>query len=105
MKGLAYLDEKQILHRDLKPENIMLLEDCPQGSPDFTPENFKICDFGLATAVKVDSYLYKRCGIPGYVAPEIVKADSNDPNFRATTKCDVFSAGVILYLLLSILIY
>lgn len=64
-------------------------------------KNFKICDFGLATYENVTSYLYKRCGTPGYVAPEIVKADANDDSFRATPKCDSFSAGVLLYLLLS----
>lgn len=64
-------------------------------------KNIKICDFGLATYEDVDHYLYKRCGTPGYVAPEIVKADANDDSFRATTKCDAFSAGVLLYLLIS----
>ena len=64
-------------------------------------QNIKICDFGLATRVDIKEYLFKRCGTPGYVAPEIVKADANNPNFRSTSKCDVFSAGVILYLLLS----
>lgn len=68
---------------------------------EITSKNFKICDFGLATYEHITNYLYKRCGTPGYVAPEIVKADSNDPSFRATTKCDTFSAGVLLYLLLS----
>jgi calcium/calmodulin-dependent protein kinase I len=66
-----------------------------------TAKNFKICDFGLATYEDVDNYLYKRCGTPGYVSPEIVKADADDTSFRATTKCDTFSAGVILFLLLS----
>ena len=64
-------------------------------------KNFKICDFGLATYEDVESYLYKRCGTPGYVSPEIVKADADDKFFRASSKCDTFSAGVILYLLLS----
>lgn len=64
-------------------------------------KNIKICDFGLATYENVESYLYKRCGTPGYVAPEIVKADANDDTFRATPKCDTFSGGVLLFLLLS----
>lgn len=98
LQGLAYLDSKSYIHRDLKPENIMLKG--PEG-PDMTSSNFKICDFGLATKVNTDSYLYKRCGTPGYVAPEIVKANSSDPNFKVTSKCDIFSAGIIMYLLLS----
>ena len=74
-----------------------------EGSP-YMAKNFKICDFGLATSEDVEDYLYKRCGTPGYVSPEIVKADADDKSFRATTKCDAFSAGVILYLLLSSLL-
>lgn len=61
----------------------------------------KLCDFGLATHVNVKEYLYKRCGTPGYVAPEIVNADANDPHFRLSCKSDVFSVGVIMYLLAS----
>ena len=64
-------------------------------------DKIKLCDFGLATHVDVKEYLYKRCGTPGYVAPEIVNADSNDPHFRSNSKCDAFSVGVIMYLLLS----
>jgi calcium/calmodulin-dependent protein kinase I len=98
LNGLQYLEKKGILHRDLKPENIMLtIED---GKPA-QASNFRICDFGLATYDNVNDYLYKRCGTPGYVSPEIVKADADDDSFRATTKCDTFSAGVLLFLLLS----
>lgn len=94
------MDEKGYIHRDLKPENIMLTKE--DGVP-IQASNFKVCDFGLATHIDVKSYLYKRCGTPGYVAPEVVKSDSNDDSFRVTPKCDTFSAGVLLYLLLSML--
>jgi calcium/calmodulin-dependent protein kinase I len=92
------LENKGILHRDLKPENIMLTK---EEGKNAEARNFKICDFGLATYEHVTDYLYKRCGTPGYVAPEIIKADASDYTFRANTKCDTFSAGVLLYLLLS----
>lgn len=36
-------------------------------------EKVKIIDFGLATVIKQKEYLYKRCGTPGFVAPEIIK--------------------------------
>ena len=32
-----------------------------------------IVDFGLATPVDIDKYLFFRCGTPGYVAPEIIQ--------------------------------
>jgi serine/threonine protein kinase len=68
---------------------------------DVESDKIKICDFGLATHVDVKEYLYKRCGTPGYVCPEVVNADANDNNFRVNSKCDSFSAGVVMYLLLS----
>ena len=53
------------MHRDLKPENIML-----KNKKDIY--NIAIIDFGLATKVTDEEYLYKRCGTPGFVAPEII---------------------------------
>lgn len=85
------------MHRDLKPENILL----KSADKVDDPENYTICDFGLATWADTPSYLYKRCGTPGFVAPEVVVADSNDPNFKVDPSSDVFSLGVILHLLLS----
>ncbi len=99
MRGLEYLEHVGYLHRDLKPDNIMLKDANNTDDPD----NFKICDFGLATRHDVDRFLFKRCGTPGFVAPEIVRSDPKNPNFKPTFKCDSFSAGVILYLLLSTL--
>lgn len=95
MEALAYMDERKIMHRDLKPDNVILkeknkLEHC----------TLKIVDFGLATVYDVPEYLFKRCGTPGFVAPEVINAPSNE-NIHYTPKCDVFSAGVIFYILLT----
>lgn len=60
----------------------------------------KIVDLGLATHCDEPEYLFKRCGTPGFVAPEVVNAPS-DENIHYSTKCDVFSAGVIFYLVLA----
>lgn len=54
--------------------------------------SLKIVDFGLSALIK-DSPLNMRCGSPGYVAPEIL----NDLGYG--TKADIFSAGIILYIL------
>ncbi len=54
----------------------------------------KIVDFGLSTSTKNGS-LNMRCGSPGYVAPEIL----NDQGYDE--KADIFSAGIILYILLT----
>jgi serine/threonine protein kinase len=95
MEALAYMDEKKIMHRDLKPDNMILkeknkLECC----------TLKLVDFGLATVYDIPEYLFKRCGTPGFVAPEVINAPSNQ-NIHYTPKCDVFSAGVIFYILLT----
>lgn len=62
--GLSKMHAKRIMHRDLKPENIML-----RGPFSMDPI---IVDFGLACNSDQDSYLFNRCGTPGYVAPEII---------------------------------
>ena len=55
-----------------------------------------IADFGLADYFDPKgNYMFKRCGTPGYVAPEVL-ADLN-----YCTKADAFSTGVIMYILLS----
>lgn len=95
LEALVYLSDRGVMHRDLKPEN-MILKD--KEKLEFS--QLKLVDFGLATFVNVDEYLFKRCGTPGYVAPEIINAPS-DQNVHYTPKCDVFSAGIIFYILLT----
>ena len=53
------------MHRDLKPENLMLRDkyDCT---------DIVIVDFGLASFVEVEEFLFKSCGTVGYVAPEVI---------------------------------
>jgi serine/threonine protein kinase len=59
----------------------------------------KIIDFGLATDTNASSYLYVRCGTPGFVAPEIITIrDINSA--KMSTISDVFSAGAIFYQLI-----
>lgn len=90
--ALNHLHEKNIMHRDLKPENLLLK----------TKENDYevVCaDFGLATFTNIDNILFKRCGTPGFVAPEVLLYKEGDKFYDV--KCDVFSVGVIFYLLLT----
>lgn len=84
--ALDAMHVKNIMHRDIKPENLILKD---------MDNNYdvKIADFGLATVVTQGEYLFRRCGTPGYVAPEILADERYDQ------KVDVFSAGVILYIL------
>ncbi|CAD8063586.1 unnamed protein product [Paramecium primaurelia] len=91
ISALNHMHENRIIHRDLKPENLLLKS---------TENNNEIilADFGLATNLD-DEPLFKRCGTPGFVAPEII--DYIDGQEFYTDKCDVFSAGIILYLLIT----
>lgn len=87
---INYCHNKGIVHRDLKPENILLESDL-----DF--DKMKIIDFG--TAVPYDSKGNKKAmnevlGTPFYIAPEVLAANY-------TEKCDIWSIGVITFMLLS----
>lgn len=93
LSGLAYLEKKGILHRDLKPENLIL----DKKNMEIIDCTVKIVDFGLATLSNTETYLFKRCGTPGFVAPEIISANAKD-NVKFTPKCDVFGCGVIFYI-------
>jgi serine/threonine protein kinase len=52
------------MHRDLKPQNILF-------KSSLNDTDIVIADFGLAMFTEVEP-LFKRCGTPGFVAPEIL---------------------------------
>lgn len=83
LNGVNYLHKNHIVHRDLKPENIV-----------FDGKVLKIIDFGTSK-MHDNAKNMKRChGTPYYIAPEILKGSYDQ-------KCDVWSCGVILYIMLS----
>jgi serine/threonine protein kinase len=89
LSALAYLDSKGVAHRDLKMENIMLTT-----AGDNT--KIKIIDFGLADQLSDDKAAFREtCGTPTFIAPEVASG------VPYGTKCDVWSAGIILFMLLS----
>ena len=86
MSCIQYCHNKNICHRDLKPENLLYLN---PGSEKDNP--IKVIDFGLSQAC---DRLKTKVGTAYYVSPEIL-------NGNYTHLCDIWSAGVILYILLS----
>ena len=86
---INYCHSKGVVHRDLKPENVLL-------EPDMDFNKMKIIDFG--TAVPYDKNgkrgLKEVLGTPFYIAPEVLNANYNE-------KCDIWSIGVITYMVLS----
>eukprot|EP01084_Bolivina_argentea_P020113 37426_1 len=83
--SLKDLHSANIVHRDLKPENILFTKD----------GTLKITDFGSASQSSSLRLMNTECGTPWYVAPEILS------NKSYSYKCDLWSLGVILYIMLS----
>ena len=87
--AIEYCHNNGIAHRDLKPENLLYLK---EGSEENNP--LKIADFGLSQSINLKKMLTSKVGTSYYVPPEILAGNY-------TEKCDIWSAGIILYILLS----
>lgn len=101
-KALDFLHSKGIAHRDLKPENILCLK-----AGQLTP--VKICDFDLGSGVVVNSRettpattpeLLTPVGSAEFMAPEVVNV-WQDQAWSYDKRCDLWSLGIILYIMLS----
>lgn len=86
--GLEAIHRANIVHRDLKPENCLFL-DTRQDSP------LKIMDFGLSSVEEFTDPVVGLFGSIDYVSPEALSQG------KITSKSDMWSVGVILYILLS----
>lgn len=84
--ALCYLHSNRICHRDIKPENFLLYKEDDDS-------HIKLIDFGLAKRVNPDEVMNKPNGTPYYIAPEVLKGSY-------TTQCDIWSMGVIMYIML-----
>ena len=89
LSAVAYCHENGVIHRDLKPENI-LIESSEEKDKDFF--HIKVIDFGTCEILKKKK-LTEQIGTSFYIAPEVLKNGYNE-------KCDLWSCGVILYILL-----
>ena len=82
-QAVAYMHTQGFVHRDLKPENILCDEDL-----------IKLVDFGTSRAYNPRKNMTTTHGTPYYIAPEVLYHDYDE-------RCDVWSCGVILYILLT----
>lgn len=100
--ALKFLHSRGIAHRDLKPENVLCVN-------DNSACQVKLCDFDLC------SEAHNKCSTPqlltpvgscDYMAPEVVNTfiaddyDYDDLELHYDKKCDIWSLGVLMYILL-----
>ncbi|KAJ4833928.1 Serine/threonine-protein kinase pepkr2 [Turnera subulata] len=86
MLVVKYCHDMGVVHRDLKPENILFV----------SSGKIKLADFGLAMRISNGKYCQTLSGLagsPAYVAPEVLLGNYSE-------KVDIWSAGVLLYVLL-----
>ena len=88
-KAISYCHSQKIIHRDLKPENIMISKKETNGCLQV-----KIIDFGTAKIFTKGQSQNNYVGSSYYMAPEILNRNYDE-------KCDIWSCGVIMYILLS----
>ena len=86
LSAISYSHKNNIVHRDLKPENILL----DDNSKDLF---IKIIDWGCAVSFSTDKKMHEADGTAYYIAPEVLREEYDE-------KCDVWSCGVILYIML-----
>lgn len=99
LRAVHYMHSNQVAHRDLKPENFLLMK--PAKEVKIEDNTLKIIDFGIAKIFDKPApgcdgkmSMKTKAGTAYYIAPEILLGGYNE-------KCDIWSCGVIMYILLS----
>ena len=86
LEAVAYCHAHHVVHRDLKPENLLL--------DDKDGDSIKVIDFGTSQVFDPNNKMDQTYGTAYYIAPEILNRSYDE-------KCDIWSIGVIMYILLT----
>ena len=86
MSAINYCHKNGIVHRDLKPENLLYLNK-DENSP------IKVIDFGMSKRFDSKNFMSEKVGTAYYISPEVLQGKYDE-------KCDIWSAGVILYIII-----
>lgn len=91
LQAVAYIHKQHVCHRDIKPENFIMQDKSPDAL-------VKMIDFGIATKFQPDVPMTAQVGTLAYCAPEVFPLHGVK---GYNQKVDVWSSGVVLYILLS----
>lgn len=89
LRSVFYMHDNSFVHRDLKPENYLF-----QNKEPIESNSLKLIDFGTATECPAGKTLKTKIGTLMYMAPQVMMG-------RYDRQCDMWSVGVILFILLS----
>lgn len=87
VNAVLYCHINGIVHRDIKSDNILFLHNRID-SP------VKLIDFGISVKFEKETKLREKTGTVLYIAPEVIKGSYDE-------KCDIWSCGVLMYMMLS----
>jgi len=88
LRTISYLHTHHIVHRDIKLENFLYESKADDAS-------LKLIDFGFAKVWDPNTLMMARCGSLTYVSPDVLNG------YGYTSQCDVWSLGVVVFMLLS----
>ncbi|GLY01833.1 MULTISPECIES: Stk1 family PASTA domain-containing Ser/Thr kinase [Actinoplanes] len=97
LAAIAAAHRSGLVHRDVKPENVLVAEAPSGGSADLVDAVVKVADFGLARAIEASTVdeSGQLMATVAYVAPELVQTG------QADARTDVYSAGIVLFEMLT----